>query len=377
MTLTFTASEASKLKLVLEEAWQDARVVQEYQVEPNTALIEALLGQDTSQMETILNQKGDCKGVDVTWLISDPTAAATLVTNDSNLRFPPCDIDGLAGGSVLATYQPSAAINDGFKIVDDDCDNIFSTRSKLSFLSMQCQKRIIDKLTAFLLSRMQSYKGKNLYTQTDKVNIVQYDSGSPLVNKVASQNFNFLDFVGFDPAFRRINRYQSGVWLDGMQMYKQFVAADVASGTMADSGQAKALKRLNYRSCLEEFLVNSINNKMYFVRTGTMAFWTHNYYSVNPTEHSFFNVGKEIRYQMPLGNLTFKGSPLMVDVTYRVTKDEIGSTNKCRETHVWDYRLVFDTFLNPYDTTVGVTGINEIVEDSSLQPICNVAPVYC
>lgn len=377
MTLTFSASEASKLKLVLEDAWNDARIVEEYGVQANTALITSLLAIDTSEMDTILNKKGDCKGVDVTFMVVDPTAAATLTTNDSNLRFAYCDIDGLVGGSLTKTYQPSADIVDGFKVVDDDCDNIFSTRSKVTRLSMECEKRIINKLASFMLARLQSYKGKNLYTQSDKVNIVQYDAGSPLVNKVASQNFNFLDFNVFDKVFRRVNRYDSGIWLDGMQLYKAFVAANIASGTQADTGQERALKSLNYRNCMEEFLADNVGAKMYFVKKGSIAFWTHNFQPNVPREESYFNSGTEVVYQKPLGNLTFKASPINLDVVYRVTKSEIGSTNKCKYTHTWQYRLVFDTFLNPYDETVGVTGINEIVEDSSLSPICNITPVYC
>lgn len=370
----FTASHIPQLLLAIEEAWSNPMVVEEQELAYDTTVVDVMQGSDTNKLSRILEEgTGFCQGVKVTWLKGDELVAT--IEDDLNPQFSSCDIDGEEIQSESTTFNAWKLIKVAIKVRHYECDNIFTMNDKLTKQMAFAHRAIVKKIVEFSTAKLHSFAGPNLFDVSGDPSQIGYDFTT--VTKINPGNFNWMDFVPYAMRFQSYNKYRNLQWIDGGIMNKQLILAQIQAGTSAgDLGQNKAfnmIKRFNDAS--ETFIDAGIGpNKMYAIESGSVAFAYHNNFGERKKVQA--NSVYREQYEMPLQGLSRKGSPIMLDVTYKPQELPIApNTNKCELWHTFELALNMNIFNNPtFDS--GRTGIVEFESDAAKTKKTNIQPSF-
>lgn len=346
-----------KLLVLLEDAMTDSRVQQRHNLMPPLDIITQVKAIETASWVQTRPNEVNCRDFDVTWL-EESDNPATTSTNLTALHLPLCDIDGEELQSNKKTYKLSTSTSTSVKIYDDDCGNMFDTESKVSLALLQAFKKVLTEWAEAITPRLYAGAGANLLN-TAPFSTMDWNIGT------ADGAYTDIDPASLTPEksvlylsrLFQVNKLQNPRIIDSGIFAVQAWLANIQRNTgNADTGQYNAWNYIADR--YSEDFINMVNagfvDTAFIIDQGSWAMPTVSFFPRLGGDNEY--ISDYYRYSVPIPGFSLGGNPVYVDMTYKKTTREVGSTDRCELAHIFHIELKWDLWQAPKYTSDTVTG---------------------
>lgn len=363
----FSPSNMAKLVLSLDDVMSDSRVQQRHKLMPPLGIIEMVKQIETANWNAVRPKDRYCEEFDVVWL-EESDNEATVLTNQTTLHRPPCDIEGEELQSAKKSYRLGKVSKFTVKIKDEDCGNIFDYESKVQLALLQAQKKVLSGVAKALPGYISAYAGANRLNSSPWTG-QDWNIGEADGTKTEIQQADLtLDKAAYYlQLMYQINRLQNPAIIDSTLFnFSAFMATIQANANAADTGMLNAWRYFadRYKNDIENMFAGGYPNSAFVIDQGNLALPFVSYFPALGQNNEV--VADKYIYSIPAAGITLGGQPIMIDVTYTKEESQIGSTGRCEIVHNFDLELKFDLWQAPKYQSDNVTGIIELTKGATV-----------
>ena len=326
---------------------------------PYLGIIEQVKAVETANWNSVRPTDRYCEEFDVTWLEESDTPA-TVLSGQSTIHRPLCDIDGEELQSNRKTYKLDNIVRASVKIKDEDCGNMFDAESKVSLALLQAQKKILVGLAQTLPPRIDAYAGANL------LNGSAYDSYPWNIGEAGTSGTD----IGYDDLdsltktmfylsrMYQVNKLQNPKIIDGgILAFQEYLATIQKGASAADIGSANAWQFIadGYKQDFVNMMAAGYADNAFVIDQGNLALPIVSYFPRLGQDNEV--VADKFIYSVPVAGYTLNGQPIYIDVTYTKEESQIGVTGRCEVVHIFSMELKFALWQAPKYASDTVTGI--------------------
>lgn len=354
----FSPSAMPKLLLALDDVMSDSRVQQRQKLMPPLDTIELVKRIETANWNAVRPKDRWCEEFDVAWL-EESDNKATILTNQTMLHRPPCDINGEELQSAKKSYRLGKASKFTVKIKDEDCGNMYDAESKVQLALLQGQKKVLSGIAEAIPAYLDGFAG------TNRLNAAGFDnqswnigSADGSATQIDASNLSLEKSVYYLQRMFQINRLQNPGIIDSTLFDFNAWMAIIQSGTGAgDVGMANAWRRIadRYENAFENMFEAGYMGTAFVIDQGNLALPMVSYFPRLGEDNEY--VADKYIYSIPAAGFTLDGQPVYIDVTYTKEESQIGSTGRCELIHNFDMELKFDLWQAPKYQSDTVTGV--------------------
>jgi hypothetical protein len=362
--MAVTATKILDAKVAAEQAWADSQAIKSRRYMPPMKTVGTILSQQTARLDALKDRR-NCGTMKVGWkaLCQGTPSITTGITKINTFL---CNITGTGSNTAVATYTMDTEItSSGFTIEDDDCENMYTTEQLLTDGLLLQHKEIVEKLNDFVMSKLVTFAGDNLYLGNGLVT----DAGGDLF-KVSAYDANAATLVPYLSRAADINKMSDPFLFTGDALYNNKYIDQHQAGTPADKGYWKMWGEV---ATVEDFLTfNNLNmpNDFFYVDAGSVAIVTKYTGTLVPQEKDY---GFWVSTQPLLGGILRDnaGEPIYVDVYHKrgkVVKETVNGQDRCVMADTFKLALKVNVFLNPLACNNDYTGVIHFQKDATIPP---------
>lgn len=336
----------------------DSRVQQRHNLMPPLDTIELVKKIETADWNAVRPKDRFCEEFDVAWL-EESDNKATILTNQTMLHRPLCDIDGEELQSAKKSYRLGKSSKFSVKIKDEDCGNMYDAESKVQLALLQAQKKVLSGIAEAIPAYLDGFAGTNKLNGSGFAgqgwNIGTVDGTG---TEISPTNLSLEKSVYYLQRLFQINRFQNPGIIDSTLFDFNAWMALIQSGTGAgDVGMNNAWRRISdrYENAFENMFEAGYMGTAFIIDQGNVALPMVSYFPRLGGDNEV--VADKYIYSIPAAGFTLNGQPVYIDVTYTKEESQIGSTGHCELVHTFDLQLKFDLWQAPKYTSDTVTGV--------------------
>lgn len=347
-------SRLPELLVNINQAWEDARANMDFLYLPYANTFAAILDATTARLPT-LQQRDRSPEVKMAWM--EACEGTANYSTGQWLKGIPCDFSGWAVGTNNQTVRVTSSVSTSFAVPLRIFDNLFTPEQLFETAYMKAQKLLLEKWNEQAIAKLIAYSGYNKYQLGMGVN----GGAGPTSWKLTRIPYRNLYPASFNAYIRMAGRLNK--FLD-----PRLICGGALEVSEYVEGSLEQFQFGNQRvySDLETFPSLDIENDMFLMARGAVAFVNINEYSFDGATRPPMGAEEEIYFAVTMPNrYSVNGQPLVADVTRKRIKREIAQErfstyvvdNRCEWYDEYHIELKGEIMLNPLacsDTTTGV-----------------------
>lgn len=260
---SFSASLLGDIIRKQEEMWKNSRVNNNFDQPIETARV--ILANQQVAWDPIMNNARKCIGQKVVWLKQSDSTIGDGATAS-------CTIAGTEIESDSKTYAPNLILNREFKVLDDQCKDIFEVQDKIAYQMMWAKTLLLSAFNVKVIALLEANLMANVAPQSGTYNATTkatyYTSGYWNQDLIAELNLSAI-----------MNKINNPIILNGTNLYNAYFNSQY---NVRNDNQKDQVAKFNHFNMYWDprNIDSTVGAKAtYVIDTGVLGFFNQNEYN--------------------------------------------------------------------------------------------------